>query len=207
MLIALILLSWGSSSTLINLAKSIEACLDQLTQDNWYLLMQTVRRSVSLIHEDFRESLLYFDLALLPGDLSDRTVTAFGMRAKRENREPFYHKYFQEYTGTDHITLEFCQNEALNYSDIRKPSWNPNLDLIANSYAQGAISDPYAFHGFQPHRNIRSLPIMVAEKIASKPDKYPSYLVTFAEATCREVVASKIVPVGIIAEKDGWFNT
>jgi hypothetical protein len=207
MLITLVLLTWGSSSTLIALARSIENFIDRLTLDNWYLLMESVQRTMSLVHEDLREGLSHFDLSSLPGELSDRTATAFGMRARREEREAFYLKYFQNYCGTDVIILEFCQNEALDHSNFRKPSWNPNLDLIARSYAAGAISDPYVFHRHPLHRNIRPFPIAAAEKIASNPDKYPNYLVTYAEATCKEMVASKIISVGTIAEKDGWFAT
>lgn len=205
MLITLVLLTWGSSSTLIALARSIENFMDRLTQDNWYLLMQSVQRTMSLVHEDLREGLSHFDLSSLPGELSDRTATAFGMRARREEREAFYLKYFQNYCGTDNITLEFCQNEALDHSNFRKPSWNPNLDLIARSYAAGVISDPYVFHRHPLHRSMRPFPIAAAEKIASNPDKYPNYLVTYAEATCKEMVASRIISVGSIAEKDGWF--
>jgi hypothetical protein len=205
MLITLVLLTWGSSSTLIALARSIEDFINRLTLDNWYLLMESVQRTMSLVHEDLREGLSHFDLSSLPGELTDRTATAFGMRARREERHAFYLKYFQNYCGTDIITLEFCQIEALDYLNFRKPSWNPNLDLIARSYAAGAISDPYIFHRHPMHRIIRSFPITAADKIASNPDKYPNYLVTHAEATCKEIVASRIIPVGTIAEKEGWF--
>jgi hypothetical protein len=49
------------------------------------------------------------------------------------------------------------------------------------------------------------IPLRTAEQIASEPDKYPSELVSLAEARCREVVASKIIPVGNIAKSEGWF--
>jgi hypothetical protein len=133
------------------------------------------------------------------------------MRAKKEDRKAFYSEYLGNYRGTDRITLEFCQEEALDLSNFNGPSWSPNLNLIANSYAEGVISDPYVFRRFAPHRfaahrYIKSLPIKIAEKIAETPDKYPIYLVAYAEATCRENVASKIVPVGKIAEREGWFT-
>lgn len=205
MLIALGLMTWGSSSTLVTLAKSIERILEFLTEDNWYLVMRSIKRSLSLIYEDQSAGLLYFNLTSLPRDFSNRAATAFGLRAKKEERKAFYSQYFGEYSGTDNITLEFCQNEALDLANFRKPSWNPNLDLIAKSYEKGIISDPLTMHRFLNYRNIHSLPIKFAEKIASTPDKFPTYLVRYAEASCRESVASKIIPVGTIAENDGWF--
>ena len=206
MFIALILLTWASAGTLISLSEAIESVLDRLTIENWYRTIRSVEYSISMAHEELTEGLLSFDLNLLPNRLSERTATAFGIRAKKEDREHFYLKYLKHYQGTDRIILEFCQYEALDLSNFNTAAWNPNLNLIAKSYAEGVISDPYVFRRFAPRRNIKVLPIRTAEKIAENPDAYPSFLVAYAEATCREDVAAKIIPVGSIAEKDGWFS-
>lgn len=104
------------------------------------------------------------------------------------------------------MTLEFCQEEALDLANLSKPSWNPNLDLIARSYAEGVISDRHVFRRFGP-RHLKLAPITIAEKIAENANKYPSYLVEYAEAACRESVASRIIPVGKIARQDDWLDT
>lgn len=205
MLVALILLTWGSASTLINLSEKMDSLLNRLTADNWHRVIRSVEYSTSMTHEELKDGLLSFTISSLPNNLSERSATAFGMRAKKEDRKAFYSKYLKNYRGTDRIILEFCQDEALDLSNFNNPSWSPNLNLIANSYAEGVISDPHVFRRLAPHRHIRSLPIKIAEKIAGTPDKYPSYLVAYAEAACREKVASKIVPVGEIAKREGWF--
>ncbi|MBU0946890.1 MAG: NACHT domain-containing protein [Proteobacteria bacterium] len=207
MLMALILFTWGSSSTLVSLVRSIESFLTQLTQENWYLLMNSVQRTLFSIHQGWRNNPLSFDLSKIPSDLSDRTATAFGIRAKKEAKEFFYHNYFENYEGADHITLEFCQNVILDRSKVRRLSWNPNLELIAKSYAEGIVSFPVTFHHYFQYNDAQSLPKDVAQKIASNPDKYPCYLVTQAETTCKDIVSSNIIPVGTVAEKEGWFTT
>ncbi len=47
----------------------------------------------------------------------------------------------------------------------------------------------------------------IAEEIAEHPDIYPGYLVAAAESKCKEIVASKIVPVGKIADSENWFSS
>ena len=37
-------------------------------------------------------------------------------------------------------------------------------------------------------------------------EKYPRKLVYLAETKCREVLALKFIPIGKIAETDGWFE-
>ncbi|MHC5731928.1 MAG: hypothetical protein ACYTXY_49235, partial [Nostoc sp.] len=87
--------------------------------------------------------------------------------------------------------------------------WHPVLEVIAQSYAKGAISEEYASYLFA-RRVARKgeknpLPIDLAEEIAEHPDRYPGFLVAVAEAICKNIVASKTIPVGEIARRDKWF--
>jgi hypothetical protein len=104
------------------------------------------------------------------------------------------------------MILEFCQEEAVDVANFNTPSWNPNLNLIARSYAAGIISEPNPLRQAAPHRRMTTVPFGIARRIAESPQKYPDYLVAFAEASCREAVASKIIPVGDIAQRDRWFT-
>ncbi|HKO98453.1 MAG TPA: hypothetical protein VJU86_15760 [Pyrinomonadaceae bacterium] len=205
MLTALILLTWGSAGTLVGLSEQIASLLGRLTLGNWYRVIRSVESSVFAVHDELRNGLLSFDLSSLPENLTERAATAIGIRAKKEERYAFYKRYLANYQGDDRMTLEFCQEEALDPKNLLSPAWHPNLDLVARSYAEGVISDRSTFRRVAP-RHLRRSPIRVAEQIAKNADKFPSYLVAFAEATCRESVAAKIIAVGKIAQKDGWFT-
>jgi hypothetical protein len=71
---------------------------------------------------------------------------------------------------------------------------------------KGALSDRYAFQHFSQRTSENSLPNSIAEEIARQPDCYPAFLVLAAEAKCKNIVASKILPVGEIARRDKWFS-
>jgi hypothetical protein len=71
---------------------------------------------------------------------------------------------------------------------------------------KGALSDRYAFQHFSRITSENSLPHSIAEEIARQPDCYPAFLVLAAEAKCKNIVASKILPVGEIARRDKWFS-
>jgi hypothetical protein len=206
MFVALVLLTWGSPATLVELSARLAELLDALSSENWYRTFRTVRNSIYSIHDEIRHRFISFDLQSLPNRLSERVATAFGLRARVEDRQTFYLKYLAHYRGTDLIVLDFCQDGALDLPNLNKVSWNPNLNLISRSYAAGVISEAPALRRAVTQRQTRVVPTRVAERIASSPDRYPNYLVAFAEATCRESVASKIVPVGNIAQRDGWFT-
>jgi hypothetical protein len=47
--------------------------------------------------------------------------------------------------------------------------------------------------------------LKVAEKITDDPDKYPGYLIAFAEGKLRTHLARTLKPVAQIAKKEGWF--
>jgi hypothetical protein len=205
MFVALVLLTWGSPATLVELSERLAEILDDLSSENWYRMFRTVRNSIFAVHDEIRHRYISFDLGSLPNRLSERVATAFGLRARIEDRQTFYLKYLANYRGTDLIVLDFCQDGALDLPNLNTASWSPNLNLISRSYAAGVISESPVLRRAISHRETRVVPTRVAERIASSPDRYPNYLVAFAEATCRERVASKIVPVGNIAQRDSWF--
>ena len=205
MLLTLVLLTWGSSSTLTALSEQLDVVLNRLNVSNWYRVIRSVESCVFATQEESRNRSLTFDLKKLPKSLSERLAAAFGSRAKDEQRRVFYQKYLHNYVGVDRITLEFCQDEALDLANLNEPSWNPNLDLVARSYAAGIISHRFTFRRLGPRQTLRA-PISIAQKIAANAEKYPAYLVDYAEAVCREDVASRIVPVGSIAKRERWIS-
>ena len=65
--------------------------------------------------------------------------------------------------------------------------------------------DPQTFHTPASITKPFTFPLKIAEEVAENSEKYPRNLVAFAEEVCRENVASKMVPVGKIAQIEGWF--
>jgi hypothetical protein len=49
------------------------------------------------------------------------------------------------------------------------------------------------------------MPIEIARRIASESTEYPGFLVELAQNRVRADVASRIVPVAAVAEREKWF--
>jgi hypothetical protein len=203
-LINLTLLTWGSHRTIAELAAHIESALDRLPTTEWQRLMRTVRQSIFLVREHVRENVLAFDVDALPGSLSARAAATFGLRAKGDVGQTIYLKYLASYQGYDPVIWGFCQRAAtqLLFHDPR--NWQAHLSTIERSYAEGA---PFETSGLPEYaRRADTLALPIARTIAEYSDKYPGQLVTLAESVCRRDVASRITPVGLIAQRDGWFS-
>ena len=208
MFITLVLVTWGSSKTLENLAISIDSYIEKLSFDNWQRLYRSIEDTIALI-QDLHERMIYFNVDSMPKTLGARTVTLFTFRAKEQSKRKLYVSYLSAYTESDPLVLKLCQEFALDLLQRNETDWHPVLEVIAQSYAKGAISEEYASYLFARRVAKKGeknpLPIDLAEEIAEHPDRYPGFLVAVAEAICKNIVASKTIPVGEIARRDKWF--
>ncbi|WP_199332702.1 hypothetical protein [Anabaena catenula] len=208
MFITLVLVTWGSSKTLEKLAISIDYYIEKLSLDNWQRLYRSVEDTIALI-QGLSERMIYFNVDSMPKILGARTVTLFTLRAKEQSKRKLYALYLGVYTESDPLVLKLCQEFALDLLQRNETDWRPVLQVIAQSYAKGAISEEYASYLFARRVARRAennpLPTDLAEEIAEHPDRYPGFLVAAAEARCKDIVASKTIPVGEIAGRDKWF--
>lgn len=204
MFISLVLLTWGSANTLMNLSEVMGIFFDQLSVDHWSRVIRSVQQSLSMLHGQVNENLA-FDLNALSENLSERTVIAIGKRAKREHAVYLYQTYLSDYEGSDPTVLEFCQRAAIDLAMNDPNHWQHALAIIAKSYANGIMLDPQSFHTSANTTKAYTMPLKIAEEVAENSEQYPQNLVTFAEEVCKEAVASKVVPVGKIAQIEGWL--
>jgi len=206
MFATLVLVTWGSSKTLTRLASAIDSSLKKLSLDNWHRLYKAVEDAVDLTRHS-GDRIVNLNIESLPEALSTRTVVLLAVRAKDQSRRKLYFKYLNGYAESDPLILKFCQELALELLEFNQTNWRFVLEVIAQSYAKGAISERYAFQRFARKAEGNPLPVDIAEEIAKHPERYPGFLVAAAEAVCKDLVASKIIPVGEIARRDKWFET
>jgi hypothetical protein len=206
MFATLVLVTWGSSKTLTRLASAINSSLENLSLDNWHRLYKAVEDAVELTRHA-GDRIVNFNIESLPEALSTRTVVLLAIRAKDQSRRKLYFQYLNGYAESDPLILKFCQDLALELLEFNQTNWRFVLEVIAQSYAKGAISERYAFQRFVRKAEGNPLPVDIAGEIAKHPEHYPGFLVAAAEAVCKDLVASKIIPVGEIARRDKWFET
>ena len=207
----LVLLSWGSSQTLVKLLDVIDSSLSHLSKESWLTLAYTVKEATTMAKDQMNINTIPIDVESVPQTISEKTIAIIEPRIHIKNGLALYSKFLSDYQGNDPVVLERCQKLAVQLllrTEVKNDPniWQHHLSIIRRSYRQKVISDSYTLQ-FVLSQNVReSLSVEISQEIAGHPEEYPSYLVNLAEEKCREFVASKITPVAVSARKEGWFR-
>ena len=199
----LVLFSWAGKSVLTRLAVVVDRELCTLDADAWERLWRTLSETDRY---DGRARWLSLDLDELPRCLSTRFVVAIARRVRPADRFALYEKYVASYQGDDVGALEFCQRIAFYALRARPEEWKRWLEVVAYTYSQGVVIEEFFHYGFRRARDVDSVPQELAEEIVNGRKRYPVDLADMASDLVRTKVASKIRPLGRIAEEDGWFS-
>jgi hypothetical protein len=200
----LVFLTWAGPSVLTNLADVLDGKLLALSSTEWDLLANMLQFGVSGYFQDKRE--LSLNVGHLPAELCARTAFAMSTRVNDRSCQTLFDRYLRDYDGSDKAILEFRQRMAYRSAKQDPKTWSQWLPMIAASYAKGAISDHYFAYRYARLTDAERLPSNVAEGIVQEAGRYPTDLVSLADESCRQRVASKLTPVGIVAANEGWFN-
>ena len=199
-------LTWASENTIKQCFQQFDSVLANLEEVEWGRLFESVERGIALTLSQSGDRLLELNLSSLPESISPRSCVALALRTPPKTQVALYEKYLAEYTSDDPRILQFCQDSAVTLLGIGDEYWEQSMRMIAHCFAKGVVSKPSTYQAFMG-RGKRGIPIEHAIQIVKSSDQYPGFLVAAAESTCREDVARKIVPVGQVAEKEGWFAT
>ena len=89
--------------------------------------------------------------------------------------------------------------------DDELAGWEQGLQIIEAAYRKRRHR--LHIHVRLSHHNCRlKIPQSIATKVLETPELYPCNIVTFAEMKNRELLASVVVPVGTVAQQEGWFD-
>lgn len=206
MLVVLLSLTWATSNTLIEIIDQLDQVLTALPTPLWLRIFYAVRHTYKLVHgpEGSKDDLT---VEQLPEALPIRTAAIFMMRGGESVSGQIFHKYIQDSTAKDPITLEFIQKEALDLKRFGRTSWSPNLETIRRCYELGETGQYGPFYQHARQEPAAEMPRHIAEQIIAQPMLYPGFLVAVAEEACRQIVASRAIPVAHVAEREHWFTT
>jgi hypothetical protein len=205
MFVSLMLLTWGNSHIFMSLYKLMNDFFDGLSTSNWRRIVDALQNILSRFRGRKSNSMLSLDIDSLPREMSDRILLALSIRLRPELAEKLYLRHFSNYDGSESTVLNLCQESLLKLANSDPYYWEQALEVIEKNYSIGIPikGDIFSFLVRETGTNI--LPTNIAETITSHAEKYPRSLVKIAEAKNREVVSSKIIPVGEIAKRDLWF--
>jgi hypothetical protein len=204
MMMMLIASTWMTLNTLLTTVESLEEALEAISPAQWRQLFYSVRWAgyITTVREDKNES---FNLNRFPSKLSERMASIFALRAQETGDEAFFEKYFESSDFDDFVALEFVMRDALDLPRLGTSSWNPDLESIQKCYKLGRAHGPALLHSRL--REAKIVSVDLAKKIMEEANKYPGFLVMMAEGRCREDVASKILPVVRVADREKWFES
>ena len=142
----------------------------------------------------------------IPHSLDFKTAALISLRSKLGTRKSIYLRYLRNYDGSDISILKLCNDMSLELLVNDYSMWDKVRDVIQRSYKKGIVFETYLFYHFSKEGTHRNIPDKIAEEIVSDPNSYPGFLVAIAEIKLKELVASRVVPVGETAIKDAWFS-
>jgi len=200
----LVLITWASSKTLERMIPQIDELTQRISNPTWEKLYNSVEESLDLTQSSERN--ISLDIHQIGDSLNPKTVILISLRAKPNTRKSLYSKYLKEYNGSDTSILKLCHNMSLEFLAIDYSMWEEVRNVIQRSYAKGVVFEPYFFHRLNREITSQTIPNDVAQEIVSNPSAYPGFLVAIGEMKLKEIVASKVVPVGETAIKDKWFE-
>jgi hypothetical protein len=201
----LVLLTWAGASVLQKHAAFIDDHLRSLEPDVWERLSYALQQAGYALGQERRDVSL--DVSALPPTLSERAVVTLASRVSIHVSDHLFQKYLHEYGGNDVTVLAFCQSMALRAAEKDSETWRSWLPIISRSYEKGAVSDRYFGYRFARAARGADMPEAIAEEIVQHCETYPTELVAWAELTCRQKVAERIIPVGTVAVTERWFET
>ena len=199
----LVVLTWGGPSVFSRLSQLIDEKLMFLDDGWWHKLHDGLRACVV---GTYRRRITV-DFARIGESISERWMVALATRAGDAAVGEAFKARVMSYEGDDGPTLALCQRIAMSRARSARGEWRDWLPVISRTYAKGVAVEP--FMGYRFYRAVRSQqpPDGVAKQIVEQGDRYPAELVGWAEGACRQRLAEKVVPVGTIAEKEGWFRS
>ncbi|MXW36940.1 MAG: NACHT domain-containing protein [Acidobacteria bacterium] len=198
----LVSLKWAGLSVFSRLSHLIDAKLEHLDVEWWHKLDHGLRAC----GVDTRRRLTAVDLAAIPESISERFIVALSTRVREESLVQVFKARLMDYEGDDPATLALCQRMALSSTQGSQGAWRDALPIISRTYAKGIGIEPFMAYRLGRRGGSR-LPRGIAEEIVEHRRRYPVELVGFAERACRQQVAEKVIPVGTIAETEGWFKS
>jgi len=201
-----VLLTWGSGSTVMQLASKIDEVLKSLSDSDWARVYYGIEAASPVVRMHSLPRAGSIDATSLPKGLCERTLVAFGLRSDERTQAQLYQTWLKKYKGKDLVVLQFCQSRALEGALAGRDGWRGDLSIIERCYSLGAPLPRYTLHRLARHGMEGNLHKELAFEIVSKPDRYPSSLVALAEITQRVEVGKRVASVGSVAKTQRWFE-
>lgn len=200
MLCLLVVFSWAGGAVFGKLAEVVDEMLRGLDADDWQRLQAAIPTE-STRRFELETRPLFIDIDKLPDALSPRFAVAMSPRVKHRGRIALYRRYVSGSFKEDRAILEFSQGLAMDVLGTSSKDWSNWLPVISDAYSKGVVAEDVLYRA----ERAREMPLALAIEIAKKSDRYPMRLVEAAWDVVRGDVASRVTPLGRVAEEGRWI--
>ena len=198
----LLFATWAGTKTFQELAEEFDKLIVNLPTSDWDALYSSLERVASPDVVSSWITSLRICVSALPSSLSARTVSILAERCTPETRDELYERYLVDYRDDDPIIASLRSDVLVRRALADETKWPQAIKELKTSYSLGmGVSRAL----IELRRPGFALPHAVAAEVADHPTEFPAILVWAAEARCRQVATTRILPVGRVAVEEGWF--
>ena len=199
----LLLATWAGARTIEELAEEFDKLVVSLGTSEWYSLHSSLRKAVEVNSGRPWIRPLTIRVSALPPSFNVRTAALLAERCTPATKDELYERYLADYKGDDSIVVSLRAEVQVRRTLRDKTKWSQAIEGLKSSYSLGA---PTGRALFLRLRHRVPLPDTVAREVVAQPLEFPTALVWVAEAHCRQLDAARILPVGRVADDEGWFT-
>ena len=199
----LLFATWAGAKTIEKLSEEFDKLVVSLETSEWRSLHSSLRTAVEVNSDRPWIRQLKIRASALPPSLSIRTAALLAERCTPESKEELYERYLAEYNGDDSILVSLRADVQVRRALQDDTKWSQAIEGLRANYSLGADTDRALL--VELMHNL-TLPETVAREVVAQPLEYPAALVRVAEARCRQLDSARILPVGQVADDEGWFT-
>jgi hypothetical protein len=200
-----ILLTWGTASTLGDVCREASEATERLTSREFEDLMTTLTAARWCTEAPERKP-LSLEPDALPSDSSARFVSAVAGRLSFQRVTGMVDKFIWDYSGDDPSVLQFMFNMGFATATQDEHAWDRYVAAVRDAYARCPHAETWdASPSLERRARENPLPLEVARRVVGDASAFPLALVGVSEEACRTDVAKRILPVGDVAVREGWF--
>ena len=201
-MVLLLFATWAGARAIEELAETFDGLVVGLETSEWYSLYSSLNR---VVEDNYGRSWISppgIRVSALPSSLSVRTIALLAERCTPETADELYERYLTDYKGDDRIVVSLRADVQVRRALVDETKWPQAIEGLRSSYSLGATTSRVLFPRLGSDI---ILPDMVAREVVDHPLEFPAVVVRLAEAHCRRLDASRILPVGQVAVDEGWF--
>jgi hypothetical protein len=203
MLALTVVMSWGSSRTILHLLAELDGLVGTLESRDLEKVHKATKWATRVGGIELKR--LQVITPLKASALTPDIIGLLALRGDSDLKTYLYDNFLRTYSGENAELIQFCMVTEQRKFAQSGGNWRRFAQLAERVYGGTRASDRVLLPTLTPLRRATPMPLTIAREITDRPDDFPFVLVTLAEQRCREDVAGSVVPVAVSAEKEGWF--